>query len=165
MARTYSGSEGLRSAERYGSTVVAEYTDTCGKRREDVDALAGEVGADVMAGVEAVGEMGEGSRGDFGRGRSESGAKPSVLVSAGSACENCAIEVSILREEDVMAIWHREIEQIGAAVSVTMGSEGGNGKRRPLGGAQSVRSVHLDTNRIQRSGVTRWRYEPCLKEA
>jgi hypothetical protein len=66
MARTNSGSEGLRSTEMCVSTVVAEYTDdVCGRRREDVDALAGEVGADVIARVEAVGEMGEGSRGNF----------------------------------------------------------------------------------------------------
>jgi hypothetical protein len=48
------------------------------------------------------------------------------VVSAGNVCENCATEVSILREEDVMTIWHREIEQFGAAVCVTMGAKEGS---------------------------------------
>jgi len=120
------------------STVVAEYTDGACGRREDVEALAGEDGGDVMARVEAVGERGEGSRGDFERRRSEPVLRPSLLVSAGSVCENCATEVSILREEDVMTIWHKEIEQIGAVVSVTIGSEGRDGRGPPLGSAVSA---------------------------
>jgi hypothetical protein len=71
-----------------------------GRRREDVDASAEDVVAEIMVRAEAVGER---SRGEVsGRGRAELGEPYGLLVLARSGCcGTSATEVSILRE-DVM---------------------------------------------------------------
>jgi len=74
--------------------------DICGKKREDVDALAEEVMADISVRAEAVGE-GEGSWGDLS-GERRDDVWASLFVSARCGCEACATDVSILREGDVM---------------------------------------------------------------
>jgi hypothetical protein len=87
----------------YVSTVVSEYRDgACGRRRDEVDALAEEVVADSVVRAEGVGEN-EGSRGDLsGNERAELRGCPPLLVSAWGNCEACATEVSILSDGDVM---------------------------------------------------------------
>jgi len=85
------------------STVVSEYRDgACGRRRDEVDALAEEVVADSVVRAEGVGEN-EGSRGDLsGNEWAELGGCPPLWVSAWGSCEACATDVSILRDGDVI---------------------------------------------------------------